>query len=107
MVTPRRTILAAFAIAATLTAAFPQPPSAEARLERVAYNHPGLAVDLGVGLYALPLPMDFDGDGDLDLVVACPDKPYNGTYVFENPGGPGPMPVFKPGVRIGKALSQP
>ena len=33
--------------------------------------------------------MDFDGDGDLDLVVNCPDKPYNGTYFFENPGGGG------------------
>ena len=55
-------------------------------LERLKYNHPGLVVDLGVGLWAWPLPMDFDGDGDLDLVVNCPDKPYNGVYFFENPG---------------------
>ena len=39
------------------------------------------------GLWAWPLPMDYDGDGDLDLVVSCSDKPYNGTYFFENPGG--------------------
>lgn len=67
------------------------------------YNHPGLVVDLGVGLWAFPLPMDFDGDGDLDLVVSCPDKPSNGTYFFENPGGDSrdKLPVFKPGVRIG------
>ena len=65
------------------------------------YNHPGLVVDLGVGLWAFPLPMDFDGDGDLDLVVSCPDRPYNGTYFFENPGGDAKLPVFKPAVRIG------
>ena len=76
------------------------PASPGANLERLRYNHPGLIVDLGVGLWASPLPMDYDGGGDLDLVVVCPDKPYNGTYVFENPGG-GPMPVFKPGRRIG------
>ena len=76
-----------------------------ADLERLPYNHPGLTVDLGVGLWAWPLPMDFDGDGDLDLVVSCPDKPYNGTYFFENPGTGGKMPIFKPGVRISKGLS--
>ncbi len=74
------------------------PASPGANLERLRYNHLGLIVDLGVGLWASPLPMDYDADGD--LVVVCPDKPYNGTYVFENPGG-GPMPVFKPGRRIG------
>jgi hypothetical protein len=76
-------------------------------LERLKYNNPGLAVDLGVGLWAYPLPMDFTGDGKLDLVVSCPDKPYNGTYVFENPGtdtARDAMPVFKAGRRISKGL---
>ncbi|WP_435022452.1 FG-GAP repeat domain-containing protein [Tundrisphaera sp. TA3] len=76
-------------------------------LERLKYNHPGLVVDLGVGLWAWPLPMDADGDGRLDLVVVCPDKPYNGTYVFTNPGpgaAGGTMPVFPPARRIGKGL---
>ena len=63
----------------------------------------GLVVDLGVGLWAWPLPMDFDGDGDLDLVVNCPDKPSNGVYVFENPGG-GKFPVYKPGRRLSRGL---
>ena len=73
-------------------------------LERVRYNNPGLVTDLGVGLYAFPMPMDWDGDGDLDLVVACPDRNFNGVYVFENPAGKGvKMPVFKAGKRIGPA----
>ena len=80
---------------------------AAAQLEPLAYNHPGLTVDLGVGLWAWPLPMDFDGDGDLDLVVNCPDKPSNGVYFFENVSGDtadDPMPVFRPGKRISRGL---
>ncbi len=79
--------------------------SAAETLERLQYNHPGLVVDLGVGLWAWPLPMDFDSDGDLDLVVTCPDKPYNGVYFFENGSGDTSktkMPVFKVGRRISK-----
>ena len=73
--------------------------------ERVKYNNPGLVVDLGVGLWAWPLPMDYDGDGDYDMVVCCPDKPYNGTYFFENTAGNVKMPVFKPAVEIGAGYS--
>ena len=69
--------------------------------DRLQYNHPGLVVDLGVGLWAWPMPMDWDQDGDLDLVVSCPDVPFNGIYLFENPGGAGKMPVFKPPQKIG------
>lgn len=72
----------------------------ESQLERVLYNHPGLITDLGVGLWAWPLPMDYDSDGDMDLIVSCPDKPFNGTYFFENPDGPVKMPVFLPPVKI-------
>ena len=72
-----------------------------AAFERIKYNHPGLIVDLGVGLWAWPLPMDYDGDDDYDLVVTCPDKPYNGTYFFENTDGDVKMPTFKPGIRVG------
>ena len=96
-------------VVAALLIVFPRPSVAADRLERIQYNNPGLVVDLGVGLWAWPLPMDYDGDGDLDLVVSCPDKPYNGTYFFENPGPKpadggrrvtDPLPVFKPSVRI-------
>ena len=73
-------------------------------LTRLRFNHPGLPVDLGVGLWAWPVPVDADGDGDNDLVVVCPDKPYNGTYFFENVAGRGTkMPVFKPPRRLGKS----
>src|SRR4029078_8571027 len=82
------------------------PPAARADgLEPLKYNHPGLIVDLGVGLWAWPLPMDFDGDGELDLVVNCPDNPSNGVYLFENASGDTArhkMPVFKPGRRVSK-----
>ncbi|MCX8036573.1 MAG: VCBS repeat-containing protein [Candidatus Sumerlaeia bacterium] len=80
-------------------------PANGAELERIHYNHPGLVVDLGVGLWAWPLPMDFDSDGDNDLVVACPDVPYKGIYLFENTQGNIKMPVFKPAVRVGQGSS--
>jgi len=70
-------------------------------LQPLKYRDADLVVDLGVGLWAWPAPMDFDGDGDIDLVVACPDKPYNGLYYFENPGNE----VFLPAVRLGSAPS--
>lgn len=76
-----------------------------AGLDRLKYNNPGLVVDLGVGLWAWPVPCDADGDGDMDLIVSCPDKPYNGTYLFENPSGGqkgrgDKNPVFKPARRL-------
>jgi len=74
-------------------------------MSRMEYNNPGLVVDLGVGLWAWPMPIDWDGDGDLDLVVSCPDVPFNGMYLFENPGGDMKMPVFKPPVRVGAGQS--
>jgi len=93
---------AAFLAGYLVVVAPARPAQPAAKLERLAYNHPGLAVDLGVGLWAWPLPMDADGDGDLDLAVNCPDKPSNGVYVFDNPGGK--QPVFKAGRRISKGL---
>ena len=76
-------------------------------LTRLRYNNPGLVIDLGVGLWAWPMPMDHDADGDLDLLVACPDRPSNGVWYFENPGvnSAERHPVFKAGVRLGPATS--
>ena len=94
--------LATISITFTL---FAQSIAMSADLERLKYNHPGLVVDLGAGLWASPLPMDFDKDGDLDLVVVAPDRPYNGTYVFENPQGKVKFPIFKAPRRISKGFT--
>lgn len=72
-------------------------------LQPLKYNHPGLVVDLGVGLWAWPVPCDADGDGDFDLIVSCPDKPSNGVWFFENAAGDtakNKLPVFKPARRL-------
>jgi len=85
----------------------PRPAAADHKLQPLAYNHPGLTVDLGVGLWAWPLPMDFNGNGRPDLVVVCTDKPYNGVYFFENTGeldDDTRMPIFAPAVRLGDAV---
>src|SRR3989339_2021400 len=71
-----------------------------AELQRMKYNHPGLAVDLGAGLWAWPLPLDVNGDGMIDMVICEEDVPYNGVYVYEHPGTKDKMPVFKQGRRI-------
>ncbi|MCC9608945.1 VCBS repeat-containing protein [Blastopirellula sp. JC732] len=77
---------------------------AQETLEPVLYGDSALKVDLGVGLWAWPMPMDWDGDGDLDLVVSCPDVPFNGSYLFENPGGDAKLPVFLPPVKVGPGM---
>ena len=72
-------------------------------LEKLPYHHPGLSVDLGVGLWAWPVPCDADDDGDFDLIVSCPDKPSNGIWLFENVTGDTSiekLPVFKPARRL-------
>jgi hypothetical protein len=72
-------------------------------MKPLRYNHPGLVVDLGVGLWAWPIPCDADNDGDWDLIVSCPDKPSNGVWLFENRTGPtseDSMPIFEPGRKL-------
>lgn len=91
-------IALAFGFATTLRAADLEP------LRYGPAGEEGPVVDLGGGLWAWPLPMDYDNDGDLDLVVSCPDVPFQGTYLFENPGGSGSdrkFPVFLPPRRLG------
>src|SRR3982751_3799359 len=76
-------------------------------LEPLRYNHPGLVVDLGVGLWAWPLPCDADGDGDFDLIVSCPDRPSNGVWLFENAEGDtarNKFTVFKPARRLSSTV---
>ena len=92
-------------LAAAFATILPLPAEeADWKLKPLPYNHPGLEVDLGVGLWAWPMPMDYNGDGKTDLLVACPDKPSNGVWYFENAGEPGDkLPLFRPGVRLGPA----
>lgn len=80
-----------------------QHAAAQDTLPRMSYNGGAETADLGVGLWAWPLPMDYDGDGDFDLVVSCPDVPYRGTWLFENPGDDPTLPMFLPAVQIGPA----
>ena len=104
----RWNFLAVISLLTTTSAAVAEPPPVATGLDRLNYNHPGLVVDLGVGLWAWPVAWDADGDGDMDLLVSCPDKPYNGTYFFENPSGGrdkgrgDKLPVFKPARRLSK-----
>ncbi len=65
------------------------------------YHYPGATDFLAVVLWSWPVPCDFDHDGDTDLIVSREDTPYNGTYLFENPGpADNPFPVFKKGRRL-------
>ncbi len=75
---------------------FSQDPAAY----RLPYNHPGLVVDLGVGLWANPVPVDWNGDGLNDLLVTCRDKPSKGMYYFENRGDG----IFSKGRKIADGL---
>src|SRR5215212_1959114 len=80
--------------------------AADEVLPRLKHNNPGALADLGVGLWAWPLPIDYNKDGLMDLVVVCTDRPYNGTWYFENSGEIDPqlkLPIFKPAVWIGKS----
>lgn len=89
---------------AALVCCSPQVSADEPDLVPLKHNNSALVTDLGVGLWAHPLPMDFDRDGDLDLLVSCPDKPFNGTWFFENADGNVAMPVFLPPVRVGSGV---
>ncbi len=71
-------------------------------LVRIPYNQPGMNSDLGVGLWAWPFPVDYDNDGDLDLLVNCPDKPFNGIWLFENTTGC-KDPVLQPPVKLAES----
>ncbi len=82
------------------------PAPAAGTMPRLAHQNPGLLADLGVGLWAWPLPIDYNRDGRMDLVVVCTDKPFNGTWYFENSGEVDPqlqLPIFRPARLLGKS----
>lgn len=78
----------------------PEEPAMIGAGDRVSYGRPGVRGRLAVGLWAYPAPLDADGDGDLDLVVACTDRPSNGTYLFRNIGN-NRDPLFERGEWLG------
>ncbi|MDO5580293.1 MAG: FG-GAP-like repeat-containing protein [Planctomycetia bacterium] len=99
-----KTIIALCASFVFLLGGFVNTYSQGAELERIKYNNPGLVVDLAVGLWAWPVPVDVNEDGFPDLIVSCEDKPYNGTYLFENTGNDKKHPIFKPARRLSKGV---
>ncbi len=60
--------------------------SARTELQPLKYNHPGLVVDLGVGLWAWPVPCDVDGDGLLDLFVNSANANFLRQTPSQTPG---------------------
>jgi len=91
-------IVASFLISVMALPLAADEPAPQPELIQLPFNHPGLEVDLGVGLWAWPIVCDADGDGDYDLIVSCPDKPSNGVWFFENTTGDtakDKFPVFK------------
>ncbi|MCC6344575.1 MAG: VCBS repeat-containing protein [Bryobacterales bacterium] len=54
--------------------------------DRITYGRPGVKGKLSVGLWAHPVVAGMDGNGVSDLIVGCPDRPYNGIYLFRNLG---------------------
>lgn len=98
-------LLALAPAARAASARAPATPAATA-MPRLAHQNPGLLADLGVGLWAWPLPIDYNRDGRMDLVVVCTDKPFNGTWYFENSGDVDPqlqLPIFRPARLLGKS----
>jgi len=102
---PATVVLAALLALVPAFAASAPAPAATA-MPRLAHHNPGLLADLGVGLWAWPLPIDYNRDGRMDLVVVCTDKPFNGTWYFENSGDVDPqlnLPIFRPARLLGKS----
>lgn len=72
--------------------------------QRVRYNNDALVVDLGVGLWGRAYPVDFEGQGRWSLLVATPDVPANGIYLYSRASHDDPLAVFSPGRRLDKAM---
>lgn len=62
------------------------PPAMLGTGDRITFGRAGVRGRVAVGLQPYPAALDADGDGDMDLVIACPDRPYNGLYLFTNIG---------------------
>ncbi len=70
----------------------------------VKFNHPGLVVDLEVGLWPIPIPVDYDNDGLMDLLVSCTSVPNKGLYFYKNIGTQA-APLFDAPKLVDKGLT--
>jgi hypothetical protein len=73
--------------------------------DRITFGRAGVRARLAVGLQPRPAALDADGDGDLDLVITCPDRPYNGIYLFRNIGSQA-KPLFDRAEWLGPSVKE-
>lgn len=73
--------------------------------DRITFGRAGVRGRVAVGLQPRPAALDADGDGDTDLVISCPDRPYNGTYLFLNIGS-NAAPLYDRALRLGPGLRE-
>ncbi len=81
------------------------PPAMIGTGDRITYGRAGTRGRLAVGLQPRPAALDADGDGDMDMVIACPDRPYNGTYLFLNIGT-NAAPLFDRAIWLGPGVKE-
>ena len=68
--------------------------------ERITYGRAGVRGKVAVGLQPHAAAIDFDEDGATDLIMSCPVRLYNGTYLFRNIGS-NKQPLFDKALWLG------
>ncbi len=68
--------------------------------ERITYGRVGVRGKVAVGLQPHAAAIDFDEDGATDLIMSCPVRLYNGTYLFRNIGS-NKQPLFDKALWLG------
>jgi len=68
---------------------------------RLSYHHPGLQVDLGLGLWGAPVVFDYDGDGREDLLMNSSGPQFNGLFWFQRDAAAKPFDAFAPPRKLG------
>lgn len=82
-------LLAALGMVTLGVAAEPSSPRAGKKPERfrpIAYNNPGLTVDLATGLWGTAIPYSGEGARRPDLILVSASSPARGVYYFKNTG---------------------
>ncbi len=90
----------AFVMTSIALSAAAQEQFPGSQLTTLAYNNPGLVVDLGVGLWGYPIPMDYDEDGKLDILVGWGGWPYGGVRWFHRVNDDPNAILFKQGPQV-------